>query len=87
MELVKLTKVGRAGNPLSHFEHLQTGEFRIGLMAKEPEIGSGFKLFPAEYLGSTTRGIHTSVVQKVVSTHIFETFNTIYHLEVLNDQK
>lgn len=85
MKLVKLTKVGRVDKPHSYFEHLETGQERIGFMGKEPEIGSRFYLIPAFYNGQLTIGISTSGVQKLVSNDIFKTFNTIYHWEVFQD--
>jgi hypothetical protein len=87
MKLVKLTKLGRLDKPHSYFEHLEKGEERIGLMLKKPEIGRRFILLPDVGNGSLSGGISTSDVQKIVSEHIFETFNTIYRWEVLTDKK
>jgi hypothetical protein len=84
----KLVKLGRVANPLMETE-LRLNMAEGHCSGKPPEVGGVFNMFASSPNPEASgRLVSTSQIQKVEqlgpNSYRFETFNSIYELEIFN---
>jgi hypothetical protein len=81
--IYKITKIGKVENPFHPYSDFgESKEFHVGDFIKEPTVGERFNL---SYINYQNSGISTSPVTKIINENTFETLNSIYRYEPLNE--
>lgn len=82
MRKIKLTKLGSVENPRDISTKGESLPFHVGAWMGDPVVGNRFELWP---ISISERGLSTSKVQRIVDEHTFETHNSVYRWEDLEE--
>lgn len=82
---VKITKLRSVENPHSKNSTFgESADFHLGMFSDYPYVGERFNLYPFSS-NYEERGISTSPVTKILDDNTFETLNSVYKWEFLNN--